>query len=131
MDGIKFNRNNYIRPVTTGAPQPGQSTVATPKDGKPFSEILAEQINSKSNLSFSKHALQRVATRSIDVSESSMERLSEGVKLAAEKGLGETLILVDKTAFIVNAGMNKVITAVTGPDLLGSVFTNIEGTVII
>ena len=131
MDGVKFNPNSYIRPVTTGAPQPVSSPAVTPKDDRPFSEILAEEIKSKSNVSFTKHAIQRVATRNIDVSEASMERLSEGIKLAAEKGLGETLILVDKTAFIVNAGTNRVITAVTGTDLKGNVFTNIEGTVII
>ena len=75
--------------------------------------------------------LQRAAQGSIDLSQPNLDRLNEGVRLAGEKGLNDTLILIDQTAFLVNVPNNKVITAVNGGDLTGNVFTNIDGTVII
>ena len=57
--------------------------------------------------------------------------MSEGVKLAEEKGLKNSLILVDQTAFVLNVENNKVITTVNQENLKGNVFTNIDGTVII
>ena len=88
--------------------------------------LLLEQ----EGVSFSKHAAQRAAQRSIDLSADNIARLNAGVRLAEEKGLNDTLILVDKTAFVVNVRNNLVITAVHGTDLDGNVFTNIDGTVI-
>lgn len=131
MEGANFNVNNFIRPITTGTPAPKPNSGVTQEQGRPFSEILAERLKAESGVSFSKHAIQRVTQRNVDLDEANMERLREGLRLAAEKGLGETLILIDQTAFIVNARANKVITTVNGTDLIGNVFTNIEGTVII
>lgn len=131
MDGVNFKPNNFIRPVTTGTPPPKPNSGATQEQGRPFSEILAERLKEESGVSFSKHAIQRVTQRNVDLDAANIERLREGLRLAAEKGLGETLILIDETAFIVNARANRVITTVNGPDLKGNVFTNIEGTVII
>ena len=82
-------------------------------------------------VAFSKHAVNRVIERNIDVSGTNMERLAQGVEIAKNKGLGDTLILIDRTAFIVNAPAGKVITTVSDEDLKGNVFTNIDGTVII
>lgn len=60
-----------------------------------------------------------------------MERLNEGLKLAVEKGLSDPLILVGSTAFVVNVKNNKVITVVNQENLKGTVFTNIDGTVLV
>ena len=67
----------------------------------------------------------------VSLGTSNLERLNEGMKLAEEKGLNNTLILVDSTAFVVNVENNKVITTVNQESLKGNVFTNIDGTVII
>ena len=69
--------------------------------------------------------------RNIQLNQTSMERLHQGVRLAEEKGLQEPLILVGNTAFIVSVKNNTVITTVEPEELKGSVFTNIDGTVII
>jgi flagellar operon protein len=57
--------------------------------------------------------------------------LNYGVQLATQKGLNEPLILVDRTAFVVNVSNNKVITTVNEDSLKGNVFTNIDGAVIV
>ena len=60
-----------------------------------------------------------------------MERLNSGVKIAREKGLDDTLILVDSAAYIVSVKNNMVITTVSNQELIGNCFTNIDGTVIV
>ena len=84
-----------------------------------------------SGVAFSKHAVNRVAERNIQLSENSLDRLGQGMKIAQKKGLNDTLILVDRTAFIVSVKNNKVITTVNGDELKGNVFTNIDGAVIV
>lgn len=80
------------------------------------------------HLKFSRHANERLATRNINLSEDQMERLESGTTKAREKGIQESLVMVDNLAFIVNVKNNTVITAVG--DSSDSVFTNIDGAVI-
>lgn len=123
------------RPIITGAPQtgqraPGQNQQAV-STGTPFLSVLQQQLEAGSNTAFSKHAVSRVAERQIDVSQQNLERLNQGMQLAQQKGLRDALILIDEDAYIVNASAGKVITAVDGQATKGSVFTNIDGTVIV
>jgi flagellar operon protein len=67
--------------------------------------------------------------RNIRLSENSLERLNEGVRIAREKGMNDTLIIVDDSAFVVNAGSSRVITSLS--ELRGRAITNIDGTVIV
>lgn len=123
---------NRMGPIVTGTPTampsaPAQQQ-AVPQTS--FRTILQQQLQN-GGVDFSKHAVSRVIERNIDVSGSNLERLRQGLEIAQSKGLGDTLILVDRTAFIVNAQAGKVITTVSDEDLKGNVFTNIDGTVII
>ena len=98
-----------------------------------FREILSStQEKSTSSavtgLKFSKHANARLATRNINLSDQQMERLENGTTKAREKGIQESLIMVDDLAFIVNVKNNTVVTAVG--DSTDSIFTNIDGAVI-
>lgn len=108
--------------------KPKQTADLDSKDS--FRTMLLERISQSSDLTFSKHAVNRVMERNVEISEGSMERLNEGVRLAQEKGLNDTLILVDATAYIVNAKNGTVITTVSNDDVKGNVFTNIDETVI-
>lgn len=122
------------RPLITGTPATG--TQAPAKGGAaaestvPFLSVLQQKLEAGSNTAFSKHAVSRVHERQIDVSEQNLERLNQGMKLAQQKGLRDALILIDQNAYIVNAAAGKVIT-VDGTATQGSVFTNIDGTVIV
>lgn len=127
-----------LRPfaITTGSVSPyfPESEKTQPKGDESapsFRELLQREIDSKGGVEFSKHAAQRIEQRSIVMTEESLHRLNEGVKIAQQKGLDDTLILIDKTAFIVSAQNNRVITTVSENDITGNVFTNIDGTVII
>lgn len=122
------------RPIITGPAPTKAGGVRTIGQGQeanvPFLSVLQQQLERGSNTAFSKHAVSRVAERQVDVSETNLERLNKGMQLAQEKGLKEALILIDQDAYIVNAKAGKVIT-VDNEATSGSVFTNIDGTVII
>lgn len=94
-----------------------------------FQDILSsKKEQAVDNLKFSKHANERLATRNINLSAEQIERLENGTTKAREKGIRESLIMVDDLAFIVNVKNNTVITAVG--DKTDSIFTNIDGAVI-
>ena len=105
------------------------NTLNSPEPGLSFKEILdSKQFEKTNSLKFSKHANQRLATRNINLSAEQMERLENGTTKAREKGIRESLVMVDDMAFIVNVSNNTVITAVGSS--ADSIFTNIDGAVI-
>lgn len=114
--------------VTTGELR--TTPAASKKPEESFAQALSNELGRQ--VDFSAHAIRRLESRRIDVTENDkIERLNKGVELAAEKGSEESLILVDSTAFVVSVKNNKVITTVEADDLKGNVFTNIDSTVII
>lgn len=124
----------YVRPITTGMPPLAVQKPSTQsKEGQSFRSALDEAmaVPKTSVPRFSKHAAQRIATRSIDLSNGRMERLNEGIRLAQEKNIEDALIMVDNAAFVVNAKSQTVITAVGSTDMKGKAFTNIQGAVIV
>ncbi len=122
--------------VTTGNSTGAANGIASPEsvqDGESFAAALQRRLDEKQGgVEFSKHAIQRLEERSIDLTEgNTLERLNKGVEIAADKGSSETLVLVDQTAFVVSVKNNKVITTMSNEDLMGNIFTNIDSTVII
>ena len=108
---------------------------STSKPTKPqesqFAKQLQEKINKSNGVEFSKHAIERINLRGVNLETgNTLERLNNGVKIAQEKGSSETLVLVDQNAFVVNVKNNKVITTMGQTDMLGNIFTNIDSTVI-
>lgn len=126
--------NRFPVTITTGIVTPSSTagkTAVQPQQGTDsFAEVLKRQ-QQEFGVNFSKHAQNRISDRNIDISADKMERLTQGMRLAGEKGLDDTLILIDKTAFIVSIKNGTVVTTVNGDDLSGNVFTNIDGTVIV
>ena len=106
-------------------------TNQTPQDST-FAQTLKKQLEKQSgSVEFSKHAIDRINQRNIDMQEDDkMERLNKAVELAQQKGANETLVLIDQTAFVVSVKNNKVITTMSQQDMVGNVFTNIDSTVI-
>jgi len=101
-------------------------------DGKSFQEILeSRRAKAAGEVRFSKHAAGRLADRNIELTTSQMERLNEGAQKAQEKGIRESLVIVDQLAFIVNIPNSTVVTAMNQGDTAESIFTNIDGAVII
>ncbi len=93
-------------------------------ESKSFGDVLRE-------VRFSKHAADRISARDINLSDSDLERLGRGVGLAKEKGIRQTLIMMDNKVFIASVTNNTIITAATDENLKENVFTNIDGAVIV
>lgn len=116
--------------VTTGNVTAPESPEQQGKES--FAQALEQKLHENKGVEFSKHAMQRISERSIDLTEgNTLERLNKGVEIAADKGSSETLVLVDTNAFVVSVKNNKVITTIDREELLGNIFTNIDSTVII
>jgi len=60
-----------------------------------------------------------------------MEQINKAVERADEKGIKESLLVMDNLALVVSVKNKTVITAVNSDELKGNVFTNIDGAVII
>ncbi len=96
-----------------------------------FEELLQQKINATSEIKFSKHATNRLDERGIELTEDQSMRLEEGVMKASEKGIKDSLVLVDQLAFIVNVPNQTVITAMDQTESDDNIFTNIDGAVIV
>lgn len=83
------------------------------------------------SLKFSKHAGERLKQRNIILSDEQMKRLESGAQKANEKGIRESLVIMDSLSFIVNTKSNTVITAMEQSNDADNVYTNIDGAVII
>ena len=96
-----------------------------------FEEIWKQKTGEiSSELRFSKHASNRLADRNLILSDNQLNRLTEGARKAGEKGIKESLVMVDQLAFIVNVPNNTVITAMDNTQASENIFTNIDGAVI-
>ena len=97
-----------------------------------FASFLQKTVDEQETIGvkFSKHAAKRLDDRDITISEDQKNRLNFGVQLADEKGIKDSLVMVDSLAFIVNVPSQTVITAMDGDGSDDGVFTNIDGAVI-
>ena len=75
-----------------------------------------------------RNRVQRLERRNIELTTEQIDRLNEGTKIAKEKGINDSLVMVDDYAFIVNVKSNVVVTAMGESER--NVFTNIDGAVI-
>ena len=81
-------------------------------------------------MNFSKHATVRLADRGIELTDAQLERLNDGAQKAGQKGIRDSLVIVDNLAFIVNVPNKTVVTAMDSRETEENVFTNINGAVI-
>ncbi|MHB9093039.1 MAG: TIGR02530 family flagellar biosynthesis protein [Eubacteriales bacterium] len=96
----------------------------------PFKEVLESQI-AAGGIKFSAHAEARLASRNIQLTQAELTKLSVAVEQAAQKGSRDSLIMMDKMAFVVSVQNKTVVTAVDDASMKEHVFTNIDSAVII
>ena len=99
-------------------------------DGKSFKEVM-NQLSKNGKVNFSKHAMQRLEKRNINLTSEDINKITDAVNIAKAKGVKDALIIMGDNAFVTSIKNNMVITATSGTDLKESVFTNIDGAVII
>jgi len=81
----------------------GNTEIASRKVGKEaassFDAIFKEELE---KVKFSNHALKRLEARNIQLSDNDLSRIQNAVDKAEAKGAKDSLVMMDKTAFIVN-----------------------------
>jgi flagellar operon protein len=95
-----------------------------------FASVLAHSTTAAEAPTFSRHALERVNRRGIQLDQSTLQRLAGGVSRAATQGSKAAVVFVDNTAFVVSVPNNTVVTAVGSEHMREHVFTNIDSAVI-
>lgn len=100
-----------------------------------FQEILQQKSMQtaepvQETLKFSKHALNRLSDRNIELNTEQLDRLNDGARKAGQKGIRDSLVIVDQLAFIVNVPNKTVVTAMDSTATDENIFTNINGAVI-
>ena len=116
----------------SAAGQRGRTVSAQSLTGEGFSfqKVLQSRVRADDNLRFSKHASARLEQRGIDLTDGQLERLMDGTRRAGQKGIRDSLVIVDELAFIVNIPNSTVVTAMDSKDAVENIFTNIDGPVI-
>lgn len=104
-----------------------EATTGTPSAS--FASVLAEA-QSTDSPTFSKHALERLTRRGVELDSNSLSRLTDGIQKAAQKGSRNSVVFVDGTAYVASVQNNTVITAVTPEAMNSHVFTNIDSAVV-
>jgi flagellar operon protein len=123
--------NKPILPIGKPMQPPRPAENRNTSTGTSFDAVFREELAKQSEVKFSKHAMERLQTRNIKLTQDDMNKINDAVNKAAEKGVKETLIIMGNSAFIANVGNKTIITAATGDNLKNNVFTNIDGAVII
>ena len=125
--------NNYTRPVDlldianrgtrAGAKQTGAAGS--------FKEMFSAELAGARELTFSKHASQRLFSRGIELSSEQLANIADAVDKAEAKGSKETLILTDEVALVVAVENRTVVTAFDRDNLREGVVTSIDSAVIL
>ena len=104
--------------------------------GESFAQALAQAKSGKmesdtSGVRFSKHALQRLQDRNIDLDSQALEKLNQTVERMSQKGSREALIYLNDVAMVVSIAKKTVVTAVDGDSAKENIFTNIDSAAIL
>lgn len=133
---IMNNQHLSLNQVTDQLLQQQSKTKKTEKEPEiSFKDLLKQKSSADissipGELRFSKHAALRLADRDITLSDTQMQKLNEAAAIAKEKGIKESLVVLDSLAFIVNIPNHTVVTAMDKTQTTENVYTNIDGAVI-
>lgn len=96
-----------------------------------FKEMFSAELAQTKELTFSKHASQRLHSRGIELSNQQVNQISDALDKAAARGSRETLVLMDDLALVVSVENRTVITAFDRDQLKDGVVTSIDSAVIL
>lgn len=134
MDDLQFKKN-YSALIQPGygvgnAPAQVQKKQENPQSSE-FAALFRQTLSKSGSLNFSRHAIERMESRSIQLSADKVTQLSGAVEKARSKGVRDALVLDGSTAFIVNVPSSTVITLMNNREMTDNVFTNIDGAVVL
>ncbi|GIO26156.1 TIGR02530 family flagellar biosynthesis protein [Ornithinibacillus bavariensis] len=97
------------------------------ESGLDFKTVLKEQ----QELKISKHANERLQERNIQLNDRQWQLINDKVSEAKEKGITDSLVVMNNAALVVSTRNNTVVTAMNLEEASNRIFTNINGTILI
>lgn len=137
MDPLESLKNANVAGTPSILPGPAPRPKGTPVDIPPASSFrtaldrAASPAASSQSLRFSNHAMQRLQSRNITLSNDDVDRMNAMADKAAAKGSKQSLFLMNDVAMVVSITNRTVITAVDQDSMKDNVFTNIDSAAII
>jgi flagellar operon protein len=138
MDNNELNRISGQPGIIPGpAPRPsGQPVQIPPASGPSFRSVLdnataQSPATSSEPVRFSAHAIQRLQSRNITLSNDDVAKINEMTDKAAAKGAKNSLFIMRDVAMVVSIKNRTVITAVDSSSMKENVFTNIDSAAIL
>ncbi len=123
MNNDYMIRRSQINPTTPDSQI--QNSQKSMNQGPSFNDVLSK-IKSNESVKFSKHAMERLNSRNIELSSAELERINQGVDKAKSKGVRDALIMMDNKVFVASVQNKTIITAAMDEQLKDNVFTNID-----
>jgi flagellar operon protein len=119
-------------PPTVSTVRPaGVPVQIPPTTGAGFRDVLQSTTTATGGLKFSAHAMQRLASRNITLTQDDVNRMNAMADKAAAKGAKQSLFMMNDVAMVVSIKNRTVITAVDADSMKENVFTNIDSAAII
>lgn len=110
---------------------PAQSAKCGSQKGA-FGAILQQKLDQGTqSIQFSKHAIARAEERGIELTDTLIDKLTDSVEKAQEKGATNILAFDATQAFIINVPYGRVITTMSQDEMKENIFTNIDGAVLL
>lgn len=133
IEEIRHNVQNPHTVSTTPGVVPGRFPHLRQAELPEFAAILRNKISKASYpVKFSAHAVDRLASRKIVLSDQDMTNLTQAVEKIAEMGGKESLLVMGDLAFVISVENRTVITAMNSQSGdRGKVFTNIDSALIL
>ena len=107
--------------------EPTQGVSAKKVGLSPFMVELASSMGIK----FSKHALDRIRFRKIQINQDHLMRLADGIERLKKKGVKEGVVVMEDIIAVVGVKDGTVITVKTPPFKKDAVFSQIDGVVFV
>jgi len=122
--------NRPLKPSTRTDKQNQVNKKTESQQQSSFKDILTSKLEEESKLSFSKHAKNRIISRDIELTKNNLQQLEKGVEKLKNKGAKDSLVFLNKVAYIVSVENDTVITAIDDENVKENVFTNIDSAVL-
>ena len=108
-----------------------QLTKPQQTESQGFAEALKKELEKSGSVKFSKHAMERIQSRGVEMSPQMMESLNQAVTKAREKACKDIAVIGEKNARIVSVQNNTVITTMNALEVRENIFTNIDSAVLL
>ena len=127
MDQITRVSNNLKLQLEHQIVKPQQSAAVS----KGFADVLKGELDKNDGVKFSKHAMERIQSRGVDMSQQTLDSLNRAVTKARAKGCKDIAVIGEANAFIVSVQNNTVITTMNALEMRENIFTHIDSAVLL